>query len=621
MLNWPRHCALAALLVPAVVFGQSRQDGPTFRSSVQSIDVDVLVTDKAGRAVRGLTKDDFTLIEDDTPQPVVTFTSVDLPIIPAAARRASVSAVEPDVVTNTGQGRMYVMVLTRRHQRARSIARRFVEESVGPDDQLGVIQLCGSMSAAQAFTSSRQLMLKAIDRILIGADGDGDESGSDDVRAVVCDKVVQFKIVEEMAERLGLVTGRRKMVVWFDPPSVFHGSGRDPAAERFAQRDAVRALTRSNTALYVVSSQGLTTTLGNLEDKAGLRVLADDTGGDIIVDSNNFSSAFQRFVRDNSSYYVLGYVPVVEHRDGKFHEIRVRVNRPGLTVRARRGYYAPEPDATSATPSEPVAAGLSAESAQALRMPSSHGELGIELAVAPFKSASGRGSVVLGAQLRGADLVLEHGEPIEIAYQAMTTEGRTTPGAFKVFTLDFTQESQRDIRRAGIRVVDRLELPRGRHQVRFAVHQPNGKTGIVVADVEIPDYSSPLVMSGVILTSQQTASLRALTSDSRLMSLLGSDPTSARRFGRRDIVSAFAEVYTNAGAPEGVRVTASLTTASGKKAGTVDGSVLSGEPGRMGYVARVRLVDLNAGDYVLTLEARHGRAVATRQVPFTVLQD
>jgi VWFA-related protein len=612
MFDWPRHCALALLLVPAAVIGQSRLEGPTFRSGVQSIDVDVLVTDKSGNTVRGLTKEDFTLIEDDTPQQISTFTFVDLPIIPPATRKASVSDVEPDVVTNTGKGRMYVIVLTRANQRVRLVARRFVEESVGPDDQVAVIQLCGTMSAAQAFTSNRHLMLAAIDRILIG-------TGGDDVRSVQCDKVVQFQIIEEMAERLSLVTARRKVVAWFDPPSVFHGGGPNPAAERFAQRDAVRALTRSNTALYVVSSQGLA--FGNLEYKAGLQVLADDTGGDIIVDSNNFSGAFERFVHDNSSYYLLGYVPVVEHRDGKFHNLRVRVNRPGLTVRARRGYYAPEAD-EKPKPTPPVADGLSAETAAAIRMPSSQGELGIELSLAPFKSMSGRGSVVLNAQLRGADLVLEPREPIEIAFQATTTEGKITPGTFKVLTLDFTPESQRNILRAGIRVLDRIELPRGRHQVRFAVHQPNGKTGTVVADVEIPDYSAPLLMSGVILASQQTAAHHTLLSDPRLTSILGSDPTSVRRFGRRDVVTAFAEIYFNAVQSDGVRVTASVATASGKKAGTVEPSVLPGdESGRMGYVAQVPLANLNAGDYVLTFEARTARAAARRQVPFTVLSD
>ena len=119
MLNWPRRCALALVLGPAVVIGQSPPEPLTFRSGVQTVELDVLVTDKSGKPVRGLTQDDFTLIEHETAQQISTFKFVDLPIIPPATRKASVRAVEPDVVTNTGIGRMYVMVLTWRGARVR----------------------------------------------------------------------------------------------------------------------------------------------------------------------------------------------------------------------------------------------------------------------------------------------------------------------------------------------------------------------------------------------------------------------------------------------------------------------------------------------------------------------
>src|SRR6185369_1699558 len=81
-----------------------------------------------------------------------------------------------------------------------------------------------------------------------------------------------------------------------------------------------------------------------------LRVLSDETGGFAVVNRNDFSSAFDRIVRDNSSYYVLAYYPP-DARPGRVHKIDVRVSRPGLTVRARKGYVTPkkvEPAKTSA---------------------------------------------------------------------------------------------------------------------------------------------------------------------------------------------------------------------------------------------------------------------------------
>src|SRR5204862_7641574 len=91
-----------------------------------------------------------------------------------------------------------------------------------------------------------------------------------------------------------------------------------------------------------------------------LRVLADETGGFATVNRNDFSTAFERIVTDNSTYYVLAYYPpTIDKRDGRFHRIEVHVSRPGLIVRARKGYAAPKKapaarttNATSNTPAE-----------------------------------------------------------------------------------------------------------------------------------------------------------------------------------------------------------------------------------------------------------------------------
>jgi len=71
----------------------------------------------------------------------------------------------------------------------------------------------------------------------------------------------------------------------------------------------------------------------------GLRRLAEGTDGTAIVGTNMIEKALRRVVDDLSSYYLLGYYSTGK-LDGKFHSISVRVKRPGVTVRARRGYQA-----------------------------------------------------------------------------------------------------------------------------------------------------------------------------------------------------------------------------------------------------------------------------------------
>ena len=104
-----------------------------------------------------------------------------------------------------------------------------------------------------------------------------------------------------------------------------------------------------------------------------LRTLAEATDGLAIVDSNDLAGGFRRVVADLSSYYLLGYYSSGK-LDGKFHSITVRVKRPGVQIRARRGYLAATTAAVTA-----MAAPTPAPSAEAAAE-----ALAIESALAPL---------------------------------------------------------------------------------------------------------------------------------------------------------------------------------------------------------------------------------------------
>ena len=92
-----------------------------------------------------------------------------------------------------------------------------------------------------------------------------------------------------------------------------------------------------------------------------LRTLADATDGLAIVNSNDLAGGLKRVVDDLTSYYLLGYYSTGK-LDGKFHAITVRVKRPGVQVRARRGYLAATPGAAAAASAEsPAPATANAE--------------------------------------------------------------------------------------------------------------------------------------------------------------------------------------------------------------------------------------------------------------------
>jgi VWFA-related protein len=76
------------------------------------------------------------------------------------------------------------------------------------------------------------------------------------------------------------------------------------------------------------------------DPRTGLGELANSTGGLMFDSTNDLRTAFERVDTDQRNYYLLGYTPTNDEYDGKFRTIQVKVKRPGVTVAARKGYFA-----------------------------------------------------------------------------------------------------------------------------------------------------------------------------------------------------------------------------------------------------------------------------------------
>ena len=123
-------------------------------------------------------------------------------------------------------------------------------------------------------------------------------------------------------------------------------------------RDLVNDANHGNSTFYTVDPRGLAAfdspmgagqnapppvavDAANLRARLdSIRTLADATDGIAVVNSNNLDAGLKRVSDDLSSYYLLGYYSTKATLDGKFHSIKVTVKRPGVEVRARRGYRA-----------------------------------------------------------------------------------------------------------------------------------------------------------------------------------------------------------------------------------------------------------------------------------------
>jgi VWFA-related protein len=192
---------------------------------------------------------------------------------------------------------------------------------------------------------------------------------------------------------------------------------------RQAYMDLMQTANRANVSFYPVDSRGLAvfdTDLGetfvtaaggqsslapNVDQRMlsnriqTLETLAANTDGIAVVNSNDIDRGLQRVVADLSTYYLMSYYSTNTALDGKYRTIIVRVKRPGVDVRARKGYRA----ATTAEMATPTSAAAAAPANTAVQ--AAFSQLGAARADLPLRShvawltASGKGRVFASVEL------------------------------------------------------------------------------------------------------------------------------------------------------------------------------------------------------------------------------
>ncbi len=545
------------------------------------------------------------------------------------------------MVTNTTpEGRTYVLLVDTGDTdlRARHVTERWLDEVVQPTDRVAIVYARGSAAHSQTFTSSRRLMLNGINRMIRGpvnALATADRTTA---------HLYTLQAIEDIAERLGTIPGRRKAIVWItrNPPNLHPQPGSEfqlnGAAVLLAWEQAARAAVNNNVAVYPVDVNGLTTSLGidSLIHTASIREVAETTGGVAVgASTNDFSRGFATIVQDASSYYLLGYSPEPAQDDGKFHSISVRVKRPDVEVRSRRGYYA-RPAGAALAPKTPLPdppAGVSVAARDALRRPVPSRGLGLDVSTAPFKANEKEASVVITAHVRGRTLDYNAGRQLSVAYQILDADGKVATGSYKVFGFKLGDESRARATGTGLQYVERISLKPGRYELRLVAEQPGGPLGSVLATIDAGKFEEDVELSGVTLASQRANEV-LLVGDKALRSILPDDATALRTFRASDGLSAYAEVYTDLddGIPSArydainvATLTSTITSRTGAvvvrgQAKKVVGQA-AGKSLREGFRTDFDLAKLTPGNYILTLEARAGRGAkdaVTRKIPFAV---
>ena len=641
---------------------------PTFRVGVDVVQVDVSVLDKDRKPVRGLTATDFAITEDGKSRPIVAFIPVDLAEREAAPPAAAwVRDAPRDVTANDlkPEGRLVVIMLDWSIRFSdQALARRIAAAAVdalGPDDLAAVVFSSGFANGGtpQNFTADRARLLAAINRPFAVAmqnpprgspghdprnnndlmidDVEGYESG--DCYCRLCSP----EAITGVADAVRDVRGRRKSLLFigtyvrlyeslqgptsrqgpaFRPglagrPVVYPGTC--SARLKDARDKMTRATSLANLTIHAVDPVGLETAgnsplggelIGMLDRRDDLASLADTTGGRTVMNTNAPDVLVPEVFAESQSYYLLAFAPADLDAKDKFHKIEVKVNRRGVSVRTRAGYYT-EGNARAAASSRMSPDATALEGV----LPST--DLPLRVTVAPFAMPGKTESavaIVVGVEQQTAANGAAPGGPVKVLAAAFERHGRSVQSQEQ--TVSVTREPAAGA--ANYEVLSRLALKPGRYEVRVAVDAGPGRRGSVYTDVEVPDFAKqPLSLSGVVLSAVPAVGSAPADAFSNLMPVI---PTVRREFGRSTSAAAFVRVYQGThGAVQPASLTARIVDTSDRAVAT-DVVSLTAESFKVNRSADYRIAlptdRLAAGEYLLTIDATKGRHKAGRVLRF-----
>ena len=390
---------------------QQQPPQPTFRAGINFVRVDVILTDRNGNQIVDLQPSDFEVLEDNKPQKIESFKFVKLDGGAADSVREPPRQIRTDddeeAEAARDDVRLFAIFLDDYHVRrgtsmsARVQLAKFVETQIGPSDMIGVMYPLESTSSVR-MTRNHSAVIRALQQFL-GRKYEYEpknqfEENYAHYPTETVERIrtqVSMSAIKSLIVHMGsLKEGRKALILvsegftYMVPPQMRNrdatmpGVGNPDAFNPFAGqnsptedraawmasmdidsdlRELYDTANRNNVSIYSVDPRGLATNEFDINENINLvsdskylqstmdtlRVLAENTDGRAIVNRNDIAAGMRQITRDSSAYYLLGYNSTQAPADGKFHEIKVRVKRPGVQVRARKGYWAMTADDTA----------------------------------------------------------------------------------------------------------------------------------------------------------------------------------------------------------------------------------------------------------------------------------
>jgi Ca-activated chloride channel family protein len=319
--GWVILCVAAAFLVVVAgyagryTFGQESrprraepQEDKPVRLTADLVTVLTSVSDQLGNQINDLTEKDFAVFEDNVQQDIVgVYREGDVPLRLVFLFDTSSS-------------------IRHRFDFEQRAAARFFRQVMRRGDQAAIISVSTDPFVETQFTADVDRLVDALRQMKPGG------------------ATSLYASLVEAARYLRPAEGRHVIVVLSD--------GTDTSSKATLAQ-AMTEVQMSDVAIYAVHSTGVAPSV-NVQDLNGeyvLKAMSEDTGGRAFFppihdesekESRDLDQIYKRIAAEVRAQYVVTYYSKSMVRDGRFRSVRVEVKRPGLTVRTRRGYYAPQ---------------------------------------------------------------------------------------------------------------------------------------------------------------------------------------------------------------------------------------------------------------------------------------
>jgi VWFA-related protein len=305
-------------LLFAAALACSAQEPAPIRLDVNAVTVAVSVSDHDGAPVKNLRREDFTILDNHQPRQIESFwQETDLPL--TIGLIADISSSQDGVI-----------------DKHRGTITRFLSQVMGPRDRAFLVTVSNKkVKLVTDLTGSIQDLRTGVEKIgrkpSIGIEfGESCHGVSRGCGTPLWDGVYSAARL-----KMKLVTGRKALIVLSD--------GQDVGSDH-SLTDAIEAAQSADSLVYTIQYFGWQAQVNPLLKLRGgkpMRRLSAETGARAYTEPKDPGSVFTEIENDLRNLYVLGFTPPNEARDGKFHDLEVKVPKLDVVIRARKGYTAP----------------------------------------------------------------------------------------------------------------------------------------------------------------------------------------------------------------------------------------------------------------------------------------